>query len=136
MLPKNYFILLFIGLLLLATPFESFFTIQNPGWHTTIPATSYLEVLVFLYVLIITFIYWRINSEKINIKLFFFHFLLCIPIVIYARFNYLLRSLFSNYTNDLLVLMKYLTLIASISITLFLIGQIFFIIQLKKIKKR
>jgi len=136
MLPKKYYILLLIGLLLIATPFESFFTIQSPGWHTIIPATSYLEVFVFLYVLIITSIYWRISSEKINIKLFFFHFIFCLPIVIYARFNHLLRHFFSNHTNDTLVLVKHLTLTATISFTLFLIAQIFFISQLKGTKKR
>ena len=134
MLRKNYKLLLFVILLIISIPFESLFVIQNTGWNTIIPATDFLEILVFFLILIIVLIYLRIKNRTTAFQLFVFHFICCIPLVLYARFNHLLRHLYSNYTNDPTELSHYLGIVAYTSILLFLIGQIFFILLLKSRK--
>lgn len=134
---KTYFpFLSFLILLLVATPFESGFTIQNPGWNTIIPSTSYLEIIVWILVAIILFTYWRmIKKEKlINQKVFLIHFALSIPLVLYARFNMFIRIATAKSTNDILEFITILNTVAYSSLILFLLGQIFFIIYMIKNK--
>lgn len=134
---KKYFqIWSFLLLLIIATPFESGFTIQNPGWKTIIPSTSYLEIIVWFLVLAILLTYWLIIKKKpINSSIFFVHFLLSIPLVLYARFNMFIRSITAANSNDILEFINLLNTIAYSVLILFLISQIIFIIYIIKIKR-
>lgn len=134
---KKYFqIWSFLLLLIIATPFESGFAIQNPGWKTIIPSTSYLEIIVWFLVLTIVLTYWLIIKKKpINSSIFFVHFLLSIPLVLYARFNMFIRSITATNSNDILEFINLLNTIAYSVLILFLISQIIFIVYIIKIKR-
>lgn len=128
---KKYFpFLSFSILLLIATPFESGFTIQNPGWNNVIPSTSYLEIIVWILIAVILFTYWRmIKREKlINLKVFLAHFILSLPFVLYARFNMFIRITTAINANNILEFITLLNIVSYTSLILFLLGQIIFII--------
>ncbi|MES2240507.1 MAG: hypothetical protein V4497_09660 [Bacteroidota bacterium] len=134
---RNYIPLIsFILLLIVAIPFESGFTIQNlTGWNMVIPSTSYLEIIVLILISIITFIYWKISKNRINIKLFILHFLLTIPIVLWARFNFPIRQFTSKNSTDILELIDLIDKIVYTVLVIFLIGQVIFAFLLFKIRK-
>ena len=127
----------FIFLLTIATPFESGFRIQNSGWKTIIPTTSYLEVIVWTLIAIISFVYWlklkRQNETSFNIYLL--HFVLTVPIVLYARLNSLVRQILAKNSEDMSELITSLTLVACSVLLLFCIGQMIFIVTLVKKRK-
>jgi hypothetical protein len=124
----------FLFLLILATPFESGLRIQNSGWNTIFPTTSLLEIIVWVFIAIITFMYWlRIKkSKEIVIKIFLIHFILTIPIVLYARFNLLIRQITAKSVQDILELITIINIIAYSVLTVFCIGQIIFIYSILK----
>jgi len=135
---KKYLpILSFLLLLIIATPFESGFTIQHPGWHTIIPSTSYLEIIIWLLISIILFSYYIIikKGKTIHLKIFLIHFVLSIPLVLYARFNIFIRFTASKNTTDILEFITILNTIAYTSLILFLISQVIFIIYIIKNKR-
>jgi len=135
---KKYFpFLSFLLLLVIATPFESGFIIQNPGWNNMIPSTSYLEIILWILITIILFTYWRIiKKEKlINLKVFLTHFILSFPFVLYARFNMFVRITTSLNAKNILEFINLLNIVCYTSLILFLLGQIIFIIYIIKRKK-
>jgi hypothetical protein len=127
----------FLLLLIIATPFESGFTIQNPGWHTIIPSTSHLELIVWILIAIILFAYWKIIKKgyPIHLKIFLFHFSLSVPLVLYARFNTFIRLTTSEHYTDILKFITVLNTITYTSLILFLVSQVFFIIYIIKNKR-
>ena len=128
----------FTLLLILAIPFESGFTIQSlSGWNMVIPSTSYLEIIVLTLISIITFVYWRISKKEtqINIKLFLIHFILSIPIVIWARFNFPIRQITAKNSTNILEMITLIDRILYTILSLFFVGQTFFVILLIKIRK-
>ena len=135
---KKYLpILSFLLLLIIATPFESGFTVQNSGWHTIIPSTSYLEIIVWILISIILFSYWIIikKGKTIHLKIFMVHFVLSIPLVLYARFNTFIRCTASKNTTDILEFITILNTIAYTSLILFFVSQVIFIIYIIKNKR-
>lgn len=128
----------FTLLLILAIPFESGFTIQSlSGWNMVIPSTSYLEIIVLILISIITFVYWRISKKEtqINLKLFLIHFILSIPIVIWARFNFLIRQITAKNSTNILQMIALIDQILYTILLIFFVGQTFFVILLFKIRK-
>lgn len=125
---KNYIPLIsFALLLILAIPFESGFTIQSlTGWNMVIPSTSYLEIIVLIIITIITFTYWKITKYKIGLKLFALHFLLTIPIVLWARFNFPIRQITAKNSTDILKFIDLLDRILYTVLVLFFTGQVIF----------
>ncbi|KDN54976.1 hypothetical protein FEM21_19810 [Flavobacterium seoulense] len=134
---KNYIPQIsFTLLLLLAIPFESGFTIQSlTGWNMVISSTSYLEIIVLIIVSIITFIYWKTLKSKIDLKLFVLHFLLTIPIVMWARFNFPIRQITAKNSIGIFEMISLINVILYIILILFFIGQVFFTILLFKIRQ-
>lgn len=135
---KKYLpILSFLLLLIIATPFESGFTVRNSGWHTIIPSTSYLEIIVWILISIILFSYWIIikKGKTIHLKIFMVHFVLSIPFVLYARFNTFIRCTASKNTTDILEFITILNTIAYTSLILFFVSQVIFIIYIIKNKR-
>ncbi|GIZ08737.1 hypothetical protein [Flavobacterium sp. UMI-01] len=140
MYSKRYTPLISFSLLLiLATPFESGFTFQSlTGWNMVIPSTSYLEIIVLIIVSIIAFIYWRLlkNKSKIDFKLFTLHYLLTIPIVLWARFNFPIRQFTAKNSTDIFEMIDLINRILYTVLLLFSIGQIIFAYLLFKIRKK
>lgn len=136
---NNYIpVIAFFSLLILSIPFESGFTIQSlTGWKSVIPNTSYLEIIVLILISIITFVYWKISKREsqINPKLFIVHFIMTIPIVLWARFNFLIRQIASKNSTDILGMIDLINRILYTVIILFFVGQTFFVILLLKIRK-
>lgn len=134
---KSYIPLIsFILLLILAIPFESGFTIQSlTGWNMVIPSTSYLEIIVLFLISIITFIYWKITKNKIDLKLFVLHFILTTPIVLWARFNFPIRQITARNSTDILEFIDLIDRIVYIVLLLFFIGQVIFAFLLFKTRK-
>lgn len=123
-------------LLILVIPFESGFTIQSlTGWNMVIPSTSYLEIIVLIIISIITFIYWKTAKSKIDLKLFILHFLLTIPIVLWARFNFPIRQITAKNSTDIFEMIDLINRILYTVLVLFFIGQVVFAILLFKIRK-
>jgi len=136
---NNYIpVIAFLSLLILSIPFESGFTIQSlTGWKSVIPNTSYLEIIVLILISIITFVYWKISKRKsqINLKLFIVHFIMTIPIVLWARFNFPIRQIASKNSTDILEMIDLINRILYTVIILFFVGQTFFVILLLKMRK-
>lgn len=134
---KSYIPLIsFTLLLILVIPFESGFTIQSlTGWNMVIPSTSYLEIIVLIIISIITFIYWKTAKSKIDLKLFILHFLLTIPIVLWARFNFPIRQITAKNSTDIFEMIDLINRILYTVLVLFFIGQVVFAILLFKIRK-
>lgn len=127
----------FTSLLILSIPFESGFTIQSlSGWNTVIPSTSYLEIIVLILISIITFIYWRISKKEtqINLKLFVIHFIMTIPIILWARFNFPIRQITAKNSTDILEMITLIDRILYLVLISFFAGQVFFAILLIKIR--
>jgi hypothetical protein len=104
---KNIPFTLFSFLFISAIPFESGFTIQSlTGWNMVIPSTSYLEIIILVYISIIVFLYWKISKRQAepNLKLFLLHFILTIPIVLWARFNFPIRQILAKNANGIMEL--------------------------------
>jgi hypothetical protein len=134
-MPRKYLqFIVFLFLLILATPFESGLRIQNSGWNTIIPSTSFLEIIVWTFIAIITFVYWlRIRkSKEIDFKIFIIHFLLTFPLVLYARFNLFIRQIAAKNVEDILELITVINIVAYSVLSIFFIGQIIFIAMLMK----
>lgn len=134
---KNYIPLIsFTFLLILAIPFESGFTIQSlTGWNMVIPSTSYLEIIVLIIISLITFIYWKTAKSKIDLKLFILHFILTIPLVLWARFNFPIRQFTAKNSTDIFEMINLIDRILYSVLLLFFIGQVIFAFLLFKIRK-
>ena len=136
---KKYIPLIFFSFLfILAIPFESGFTIQSlSGWNNVIPSTSYLEIVILIYISILIFLYWKIlkRQTEINIKLFILHFILTIPIVLWARFNFPIRQIVRRNANDMMELIDLINQTLYTVLILFFIGQLFFVALLLKTRQ-
>lgn len=132
-IPLAFFSFLFI----VAIPFESGFTVQSlTGWNMTIPSTSYLEIIILIYISIIIFLYWKISKKQAepNLKLFMLHFILTIPVVLWARFNFPIRQIVARKVNDILELIDLINQTLCTVLILFFIGQLFFVALLLKMR--
>jgi hypothetical protein len=127
----------FIFLLTMATPFESGLRIQNSGRNAVVPTTSYLEIIVWTLIAIISFVYWiRIKKQnEISFKIFLIHFSLTVPIVLLARLNLLIRQIAARNSEDIFELSTLLNIIVYSVLSLFCIGQMIFILTLVKKRK-
>ena len=137
---KNHIPFIFFSFLfILAIPFESGFTIQSlTGWNMVIPSTSFLEIIVLIFISLIVFLYWKISKRQteINLKLFILHFIFTIPIVLWARFNFPIRQIVAKNANDVLELIDLINQTLYTVLILFFIGQSFFVAFLLKMRKQ
>jgi hypothetical protein len=131
-------LLAFFILLITATPLESGLRIQNSDWNTNISTTSILEIIVWVLIAFMSFLYWKLskNSKEINLRLFLFYFLLAIPMVLYARLNLPIRQLAAKNSNDILELITIRNTILYSVLSMFCIGQIIFIFLLFKMQNK
>jgi hypothetical protein len=135
---KNIPFTLFSFLFISAIPFESGFTIQSlTGWNMVIPSTSYLEIIILVYISIIVFLYWKISKRQAepNLKLFLLHFILTIPIVLWARFNFPIRQILAKNANGIMELINLINQTLYTVLVLFFVGQSFFVALLLKMRK-
>lgn len=135
-------ILAFALLLLLSMPLPlEMATSVIPGWHTTILAPQIIPTIaISLILLIVLFIYWRLprKTGRISVILFVAHFLLTIPLVLYAKLFAFLLSIGINAADktaleDRLQLLGYTGLIAGL---LFIAGQVLFATYAYKVLRK
>jgi hypothetical protein len=95
-----------------------------PGWHTTIfPPFAVGQFIVVLSLVGVIFGYYKLSrrTDTINWKLFIFHFILTIPLLILLKFD----TYFSTDINPIITI--------PVSIFLFIVGQITFLLYCFKI---
>ena len=124
--------LVFIILLLLTFPFSfDFATSAVPGWHTTIFTPYFIwGIVIVIVLLLVTIGYWLLSkrTDKINWALFAIHFALTIPTVIYLKFpSIFLHSQLAGQ-NELLRATEFRIRLIPVAWTLFMIGQVLFLI--------
>lgn len=124
--------LAFLILLLLTIPFSfDFATSVVPGWHTTIfPPYFIWGLIVVIVLLLVTIGYWLLSkrTDKINWTLFAIHFLLTIPTVIFLKFPTILLDVQLTDQDKLIRAIEFRLKLIPIAWTLFIVGQILFLI--------
>ena len=130
---KSYIpFLAFLILLLLTIPFSfDFATSVVPGWHTTIfPLYFIWGLSVLIVLLLLTIGYWLLSerTNKINWTLFIIHVALTIPTSIYLKFPSILLNVQLTDQNELIKLIEFRMKLIPVAWTLFIIGQILFLI--------
>ena len=124
--------LAFLILLLLTIPFSfDFATSVVPGWHTAIfPPYFIWGLIVFIVLLLVTIGYWLLSkrTDKINWTLFAIHFLLTIPTVIFLKFPSILLDVQLTDQDKLIKAIEFLMKLIPVAWTLFIVGQILFLI--------
>jgi hypothetical protein len=124
--------LAFLILLLLTIPFSfDFATSAVPGWHTTIFPPYFVWGLVILIVLLLVTIgYWLLSrrTDKRNWTLFAIHFVLTIPTIIYLKFPSIFLDVQVADQNKLIKAITFRMRLIPIAWTLFIVGQILFLI--------
>lgn len=124
--------LAFLILFLLAIPFSfDFATSVVPGWHTTIfPPYFIWGLIVITVLLLVTIGYWLLSkwTDKTNWTLFAIHFVLTIPTVIYLKFPSILLDIQLTDQDELIKAINFRMKLIPIAWTLFIVGQILFLI--------
>jgi hypothetical protein len=124
--------LAFLSLLLMTIPFPfDFATSVVPGWHTTIlPPYFIWGLIVLIVLLLVTIGYWLLSkrTDKRNWTLFAIHFALTIPTVIYLKFPSILLDVQLTEQNELIRAIEFRIRLIPFAWTLFLVGQIIFLI--------
>ena len=124
--------LAFILLLLLAIPFSfDFATSVVPGWHTTIyPPIFIWGLIVIIVLLLVTIGYWLLSkwTDKTNLTLFYIHFALTIPTIIYLKFPSIFLDVQLTSQNELISAIDFRMKLIPVAWTLFIVGQIMFFI--------
>lgn len=116
-LPFLIYLLLTIWFLPLSSDYA---TSVVPGWHTTIfPPYAFGQFILILSLVGVSFGYWRLSkqTDTINWKLFFIHFILTIPLLILLKFDTHISTDINPITT------------VSVSIFMFIIGQIIFLLH-------
>ena len=131
----------FLILLLLTIPFSfDFATSVVPGWHTTIfPPYFIWGLIVVIVLLLVTIGYWLLSkrTDKFNWTLFAIHFLLTIPTIIFLKFPTILLDVQLPDQDKLIRAIEFRMKIIPIAWTLFIVGQILFLIYfIRTIKQR
>lgn len=131
--------LAFLILLLLTLPFSFDFAASVvPGWHTTIFPPYFIGGLIVVFVLLLVTIgNWLLSKRtgKTNQTLFAIHFGLTIPTVIYLKFPYVLADLRLTDQNELIEALSFRVKLISVAWTLFIVGQIIFLIYYIRTRK-
>ena len=124
--------LAFLILLLLTITFSfDFATSVVPGWHTTIfPPYFIWGLIVLVVLLLVTVGYWLLSkrTDKTNWTLFAIHFVLTIPTVIYLKFPSILLDVQFADQDKLIKAIEFRMKLIPIAWTLFIAGQIMFLI--------
>jgi hypothetical protein len=124
--------LAFLILLVLTIPFSfDFATSVVPGWHTTIyPPYFIWGLIVLIVLLLVTIGYWLLSkgTDKTNWTLFAIHFALTIPTVIYLKFPSILLDVQGADQYKLIKAIAFRMQLIAIAWTLFIVGQILFLI--------
>ena len=122
----------FLILLLLTIPFSfDFATSVVPGWHTTILPLYFIWGLIVVIVLLLATIgYWLLSkrTDKFNWTLFAIHFLLTIPTIIFLKFPTILLDVQLPDQDKLIRAIEFRMKLIPIAWTLFIAGQILFLI--------
>jgi hypothetical protein len=86
----------------------------------------------------ISFVYWiKLKKQnEISLKIYLIHFVLTVPIVLYARLNSLIRQIVAENSKDMSELITSLSIVAYSVLFLFCIGQMIFIVTLVKKRKK
>jgi len=129
----------FLALLLVTIPFSFDLAISAvPGWHTRVFPPYFIWILIVVVVLLfITIGYWMLSKRagKINWILFAIHFVLTIPSVIYLRFPSMMLDVQRTDQEELNKALAFRMSLIPVFWTLFIIGQIIFLIYYtRKIK--
>jgi hypothetical protein len=126
-------------LLLLTIPFSfDFATSVVPGWHTTVfPPFFVWTVILAIILLFVTIGYWLLSSrvDKMNWILFAIHFMLTVPTVIFIKFPSILLDVQETNQEELLQALSLRITLIPVAWTLFIIGQILFVIYFIRITK-
>jgi uncharacterized membrane protein (DUF485 family) len=132
-------ILAFLLLLLLTIPFSfDFETSVIPGWHTTIYPPYFIGGLFASIVLLLATIgYWLLSkqTDKINWILFSIHLALTIPAIIFIRFPTILINGQVTSQDELIKTIQFQIKMIPIAWTIFIIGQILFLIYYMRAMK-
>ena len=124
--------LAFLVLLFLTIPFSfDFATSVVPGWHTTIyPPYFVWGLVVIIILLLVTIGYWLLSKrvDKINWTLFAIHFILTIPTVIFLKFPSIFLDVQLTNREEIINAIFVRVKLIPVAWTLFIIGQIFFVI--------
>jgi hypothetical protein len=124
--------LAFLILLMLTIPFSFDFAYSVvPGWHTTIfPPYFILEFLVIIILLFVAIGYWLLSKrvDKTNWALFAIHFTLTIPTIIFLKFPSIFLNVEPIEYEKLLKSMEFQMKLVPVAWTLFIAGQILFLI--------
>jgi hypothetical protein len=124
--------LAFLILLLLTIPFSfDFATSVVPDWHTTIyPPYFVWGLIIIVALLLVTIGYWLLSkrTDKINWTLFAIHFALTIPTVIFLKFPSILLNVQQTNQEELLKAIEFRMKLIPVAWTLFIAGQILFLI--------
>lgn len=119
-------------LFLLTIPFSfDFATSVVPGWHTTIfPPYFAWALIVFIVLVTVTIGYWLLSkrTNKINWILFSSHFGLTIPTIIYLKIPTISLDIKVTDQTDLLKASQFQMKLILVVWTLFIVGQLLFII--------
>ena len=116
-LPFIIYLLLTISFLPLSSDYA---TSVVPGWHTTIfPSYAFGQFILISSLAGASIGYWKLSkrTDTINWKLFFIHFILTIPLLILLKFNTYISTDINPMTT------------VSVSIFMFIIGQIVFLLH-------
>ena len=124
--------LAFLIILILTIPFSfDFATSAVPGWHTTIYPPYFVSGLISMIVLLLVTIgYWLLSKrvDKTSWTLFAIHFILTIPIVIFLKFPSIFLDTMQTNQEELLRNLSLRIKLIPVAWTLFIAGQILFII--------
>ena len=110
-----------------------------PGWHTIIIAPmTILNTIISVILVLVIIAYWSLTKKTnrghwANLVI---HFTLTIPAILIITHPFLIASIFKIDFEDFERLMKYNNYSLYASLTLFLIGQMFFFINYIQLIKR
>jgi hypothetical protein len=129
--------LAFLVLLVLTIPFSSdFATSVIPGWHTTIFSPYFIWQLIIIFLLLLSTIgYWLLSKriDKINWRLFAFHFILTIPMLTFLKFPTIFLNIDQTYQEKIIKVISLQRKLIPLVWTLFIIGQVLFVIYFIRI---
>jgi hypothetical protein len=122
-------------------PFSFHFaTSVVPGWHTTIFPRYFVWALAIVVVLVLgTIGYWLLSkrTDKTNWALFAIHFILTVPTIIYLKFPSILLDIQTTDYDKLIKAIEFRMKLIPAAWTLFIVGQILFLIYfIRTLKSR
>ena len=132
------FIFLILLVLVIISQLNHSFSVV-PGWHTIIYPPGYIIemslIFISLFFATIGYIVLAKKISSLNFKIFLVHFLLTLPLILGLLYPLKPINIFSLANHEMENIIVLRTLIERIIISVFLIGQIFFVINFIKALK-